>query len=194
MLREQIDRLDAVVFTHQHRDHIAGLDDIRSYNFLQKKSMPIYGNEHVIAQLKREFHYVFENEYPGVPQIKINKISLAPFYVKDLEFLPIEVYHQKLLVYGFRIGDFTYITDANFIPQESFEKMLGTQWLVINALQREDHVSHFTLYEAIEVIRKINPKRAYLTHLSHKMGFHTEVSEELPPNIYLAYDGLSFTI
>lgn len=194
MLRSKIERLDAIVFTHQHRDHIAGLDDVRSYNFLQQKAMPIYGNSYVIDQIKREFHYVFENKYPGIPQLEIHEITSNPFLIEGLKFTPIEVLHHKLPVYGFRIGDFTYITDANFIPGDSIRKIKGTRVLVINALQRADHISHFNLEGALNAIRHINPEIAYLTHLSHKLGFHAEVSEELPTNTYLAYDGLSINI
>lgn len=191
VLRSGIQRLDAILFTHQHRDHIAGLDDVRSFNFVQKKAMPIYGNELVIQQIKREFHYVFENKYPGIPQLEIHQIDDNPFSIQGLPIIPIKVLHHKLPVLGFRINDLTYITDANSIPEPEYEKILGTKTLVINALQKDDHLSHFTLEEALEVIDKLKPEKAYLTHISHKMGLHKNVSEELPPNVELAFDGLS---
>ena len=191
VLRSGIQKLDAILFTHQHRDHVAGLDDVRSFNFKQKKAMPIYGNELVIEQLRREFHYVFEKKYPGIPQLEIHRIDKKPFSVLGLPVTPIEVLHHKLPVLGFRIKDFTYITDANTIPEKELEKIVGTKTLVLNALQKDDHISHFTLDEALKVIEMIQPKKAYLTHISHKMGLHEEVSKELPPNVFLAYDGLS---
>lgn len=191
VLRSGINQLDAILFTHQHRDHIAGLDDVRSFNFVQKKAMPIYGNELVIQQIKREFHYVFENKYPGIPQLEIHQIDDNPFSIHDLSIIPIKVLHHNLPVLGFRINDLTYITDANSIPEIEFVKIMGTKTLVINALQKDDHLSHFTLKEALEIIDKLQPEKAYLTHISHKMGLHQLVSEELPQNVKLAYDGLS---
>lgn len=191
VLRSGIKKLDAILFTHEHRDHIAGLDDVRSFNFKQNKAMPIYGNHLVMNQIRREFHYVFENKYPGIPQLEVNEIQNEPFFVDDLCITPIEVLHHKLPVYGFRINDFTYITDANIIPEKELEKIYGTKILVINALQKDDHLSHFTLKEALDVIEKIQPEKAFLTHISHNMGLHDEVKKELPPNVYLAYDGLS---
>ena len=191
VLRSGIQKLDALLFTHQHRDHVAGLDDVRSFNFKQKKAMPIYGNELVIEQIRIEFHYVFEKKYPGIPQLEIHQIDKKPFSVLGLPVMPIEVLHHKLPVLGFRIKDFTYITDANTIPEKELEKIVGTKTLVLNALQKDDHISHFTLDEALKVIELIQPKKAYLTHISHKMGLHEEVSKELPSNVFLAYDGLS---
>lgn len=194
ILRAGITHLDAILFTHQHRDHIAGLDDIRSFNFKQKKAMPIYGNDLVIDQIKREFHYVFENKYPGVPQLEIHQIDNRPFLIGDLAITPIEVLHHKLPVLGFRIKNFTYITDANTISEKEIAKIRGSKTLVINALQRDDHISHFTLQEALKVIDIIQPENAFLIHISHKLGLHDEVSKELPPNVNLAYDGLTITI
>lgn len=194
VLRVGIKRLDAVLFTHQHRDHIAGLDDVRSFNFKQKMAMPIYGNNYVIEQIKKEFHYVFESKYPGIPQLEIHEIRNEPFNIGDIPILPIQVLHHKLPVLGFRFNDFTYITDANSIPEEEYPKIEGTKVLVLNALQRDDHISHFTLDEALEVIKRIKPEKAYLTHISHKLGFYQQISKELPANVMLAYDGLSINL
>lgn len=194
VLRAGIQKLDAIIFTHQHRDHIAGLDDVRSFNFKQKMAMPIYGNVLVIEQIKREFHYVFESKYPGIPQLEIHEINGNPFSINDISITPIEVLHHKLPVYGFRIQDFTYITDANTIAEQELEKIVGTKILVLNALQKDDHISHFTLEEALKVIHMIDPEEAYLTHISHNMGLHDDVSRELPDNVYLAYDGLVINV
>ena len=191
VLRSGLKQLDAILFTHQHRDHLAGLDDVRSFNFVQQKAMPIYGNELVIEQIRREFHYVFESKYPGIPQLEIHQIDNGTFEIDGLQITPIEVLHHKLPVLGFRIHDLTYITDANTIPEQEFDKIHGSKILVINALQKDDHISHFTLDEALKVIDTIQPEKAYLTHISHKMGLHEDVSQELLPNVFLAYDGLT---
>jgi phosphoribosyl 1,2-cyclic phosphate phosphodiesterase len=192
MLRERVDRLDAVLFTHAHRDHTAGMDDIRSFNFLQKKEMPVFGQNHALDQLKTEFGYIFsESKYPGIPRIALNPIDKEPFEINNQEIIPIEVMHHKLPVLGFRIENFTYITDANFISEEEKEKIKGSEIIVLNALQKEEHISHFTLDQAVELIEEFNPKQAFLTHISHKLGLHSEVSKELPENIFLSYDGLT---
>ncbi len=195
ILRAGIRHVDAVLFTHEHKDHTAGLDDIRGFNFAQQAAIPLYAREQVINQLKREFAYAFdEHKYPGVPEIDVYEIDDKPFIVEGIEVIPILVKHYFLDVLGFRFGDFTYITDANFIADEELAKVKGTKVLVINALRKTKHISHFTLDEALEVIEKIQPERAYITHISHMMGLHSEVQRELPPHVFLAHDGLSLTI
>lgn len=191
MLRSQIQHLDAVLFTHEHKDHTAGLDDIRAFNFKQKQDIPIYASEQVLAQLKREFAYIFaEHKYPGIPSVETIAIENQAFRIKNTTLLPIRVMHYKLPVFGFRIENFTYITDANYIAPEEIDKIRGTEILVLNALQKEAHLSHFTLAQALEMIAEIAPKQAYLIHMSHRMGLHEEVSQELPKGVAFAYDGL----
>lgn len=194
-LRERITRLDAVLMTHEHKDHTAGLDDVRAYNFRQQRDMPVYGRASVLEQIKREFSYAFaEKKYPGVPRIQLHPIANEPFCAEGVTVTPVEVLHHRLPVFGFRLGDFTYITDANFIADEEVEKIRGSRVLVVNALQKEAHVSHFTLAQALEQVRRIQPETAYLTHLSHRMGRHAAVEAELPPNVRIAYDGLKLTL
>ncbi len=196
MLRENIKYLDAVVFTHEHKDHTAGLDDVRAFNFVQKKAMKVYATKQVQEALKREFAYAFANiKYPGVPEIALEEINAkTPFTINGVTLIPILVYHYKLPVLGFRIGDFTYITDANFIPEEEKEKIKGSKIIVINALRRQTHISHFTLEEAIALMDELKPEKAYFTHISHQLGKHEDVSKELPAYIKLAYDGLKLDI
>jgi phosphoribosyl 1,2-cyclic phosphate phosphodiesterase len=196
-LRARIDSLDAVVFTHEHKDHTAGLDDIRPYNYLQGiQELAIYAHPRVLAQLGREFEYAFtENRYPGIPILATNEIDKAqPFDVAGITFTPIEVIHYKLPVLGFRVRDFTYLTDCNFIAQEELEKAKGTRILVLDALQQSPHLSHFTLQQAIEVAQEIGAEKTFFTHISHKMGLHREVEKLLPDNMYLGYDGLNFDL
>ncbi|MBN2862127.1 MAG: MBL fold metallo-hydrolase [Bacteroidales bacterium] len=193
MLRENIKKLDLIVLTHEHKDHTAGMDDVRAFNYKSQDAIDIYAEERVQRAIKREFSYVFaEYQYPGIPRMRLNLISGSPFLFKGIEIIPVRVMHLHLEIYGFRIGNFAYITDANYIPEESKEKLIGVKVLVINALRKEKHISHFNLREAIDFIREIAPRRAYLTHISHQMGLHSKVSEELPAGIFLAYDGLSF--
>ncbi|QEK50671.1 MBL fold metallo-hydrolase [Pedobacter aquae] len=195
MLRHQIQHLDAVVFTHEHKDHIAGMDDIRAFNYKQQSAMEVYATEQVQHALKREFYYVFSDfKYPGVPLVNLNTIHDEAFMVGDIELLPIEVMHYKLPVKGFRIKDFTYLTDAKTVSEEEITKIKGSKILVINALQKERHISHFTLDEAIAFAELIGAEETYFTHISHKLGLHDEVSLGLPKGIKLAYDGLSINI
>jgi phosphoribosyl 1,2-cyclic phosphate phosphodiesterase len=195
MLRERVKRIDAILFTHAHRDHTAGLDDVRAYNFMQKMDMPVYGKQQVLDQLKIEYAYAFmKDSYPGIPRLLLNLIDESQFSVNGVGITPLPVMHLKMPVLGFRVENFSYITDANFIPEGTMERLAGTDVLVLNALQREPHVSHFNLKEALYMIEKIKPKQTYLTHISHKLGLHADVSKELPANVQLAYDGLQLEI
>ncbi|MDB5226136.1 MAG: fold metallo-hydrolase [Bacteroidota bacterium] len=195
MLREKVMNLDAVVFTHGHKDHVAGLDDIRPFNYLQNKTIDVYAEENVREILKREFAYAFKSDkYHGVPQINLKTIDEHPFTVGDIDFIPIRVMHKDLPVLGFRVNDFTYITDANFIEEKEMEKIKGTKILVLNALRKEQHYSHFNLEQALEIVNKIKPEAAYFTHISHYMGLHEVIEKQLPENVHLAYDGLKMDL
>lgn len=195
MLRQKIKTLDAVVFTHEHKDHIAGLDEVKAFNFFNKMRMPVYATERVQEALKREFAYIFaEDKYPGIPEIDVFTVTDKIIKVKDIELLPIDVIHYRLPVKAYRIKDFTYITDANYISEEEKEKIKGSKIIVINALRREEHVSHYTFQQAIDLMTELKPEKAYFTHISHQLGLHDEVSKELPYFIELAYDGLQIEI
>lgn len=195
LLSQKIKQLDAVVFTHEHKDHIAGLDDVKAFNFINKMRMPIYATKRVETALQREFAYIFsEEKYPGIPEIDLINFDNEPFYVGDILLSPVNVMHYKLPVKGFRINDFAYVTDANFIPEDEKLKLKNLNVLVLNALRREPHVSHFTFEEAIDLVNELKPKKAYFTHISHQLGLHETVSKELPNNIELAVDGLQLII
>lgn len=195
VLRLDLKQLDAVLYTHEHKDHTAGMDEVRAYNFRSGQDMPIYARPSVLAQLEREFSYVFaEHKYPGTPRIRTNTIQNEPFAVMGVPFVPIEVMHHKLPVYGFRIGDFTYLTDLNFISEEELEKVYGTRVLVLDALQRQAHISHFTLDQAVALAQRVGAHRTYFTHISHKLGLHRDVEQELPPHIRLGYDSLQIKL
>lgn len=195
MLRENVQRLDAVVFTHEHKDHVAGMDDIRAFNFKQKEDMNVFATDRVQEAIKREFPYIFsENKYPGVPLVRLNTISNQPFDINGIEFTPIDVMHYKMPVYGFRIKDFSYITDCNYIPPKEKDKIRGTKVLVIDALRKEKHISHFNLEEAIALIKEMEVEQAYLIHISHLFGKYADEMPNLPDGIELAYDGLKLTI
>lgn len=196
MLRHKVKTLSAILFTHEHKDHVAGMDDVRAFNFREERDMEVFCSERVEEALYREFKYIFEaNPYPGIPKVNVNLINKEPFEVDDqLNVIPIEVLHYKLPVLGFRFGDFTYITDAKTVSKEEREKIKGSKVLVVNALRLEEHLSHFNLEEALEFIREMTPERAYLTHISHLFGRHEEIKDMLPDNVYVAYDGLTIEI
>jgi len=195
MLVNDVKKLSALVFTHDHKDHIAGMDDIRAFNFVNKRAVDIYATPFVQDSLRREFPYVFEDlKYPGVPEINLHTIGEEPFTIGGLRFMPLPVLHFRLPVNGYRIGDFSYITDANHIPEETMDKLNGTKVMVINALRHEKHVSHFNLEEALEVIGRVKPEVAYLTHISHQLGRQIEIESVLPPNVRCAYDGLELRL
>lgn len=193
MLTQDVRKLDAIILTHEHKDHIAGMDDVRAFNYKSKDAIDIYAEERVQKAVRKEYSYVFaEYQYPGIPKMRLNPITDDSFNINGISIIPLRVFHYRLPVYGFRIGDFAYITDANYVPEETKEKMFGVKYLVVNALRKEKHISHFCLREAIDFIRQISPRKAFITHISHQMGLYREVTKELPPEIILAFDGLSF--
>lgn len=191
MLRENVQKLDAIVYTHQHKDHVAGMDDIRAFNYKFKKDMDIYCTAEVEEALIREFPYVFSTyKYPGVPEIKVHNIKNEPFNINGVEILPIEGLHYKLPVFGYRINDFVYLTDVSFVSEKEKEKMKGADIIVLDALRKTPHISHFTMEQAVELLEELQPKQGYLIHISHLMGLHNEVVKELPDFIKPAHDGL----
>lgn len=195
MLREQINRIDALLFTHQHKDHIAGLDDIRAYNFKQKTEIPIFGRREVLNQIETEFAYIFaSHKYPGIPSVTLHEIVNEPFMIDNIPFTPIDVWHHKMPVFGFRIGNFAYLTDVNRIPEDEIPKLLGLDVLILGALQQEPHISHFSLSQALEVVEMLQPKQTYFTHISHRLGTHRAVEKTLPNHIKLGYDGLKIFV
>jgi phosphoribosyl 1,2-cyclic phosphate phosphodiesterase len=192
MLRLNIKHLDAVLFTHPHKDHIAGLDDVRAFNFFMQKPMQVFANTLTEEALRRDFYYAFsETKYPGVPEIELITIDETPFRIGDIDVTPILVWHHKMPVYGYRFGNFTYITDANRIDGDEKEKIRGSQVLVVNALRKKQHISHFTLDEAVKLVEELQVPEAYFTHISHQLGFHQLINAGLPRHIQLAYDGLT---
>jgi phosphoribosyl 1,2-cyclic phosphate phosphodiesterase len=195
MLREKVRNVDAILFTHPHKDHIAGLDDVRAFNFFNKRKMDVYANSLTEEALKREFGYAFaDKKYPGVPDIDLNTITLDPFSIGDIFIIPVQVWHLKMPVLGFRFGKFTYVTDANRIDEEEKQKIRGTEIFVVNVLRKQSHVSHFSLGEAIDLVQELKIPMSYFTHISHQLGLHQAIEAELPDNIHLAYDGLVINV
>lgn len=191
MLVNNVKHLEAIILTHSHKDHISGLDDIRAFNYFQQSAMDVYAKEDVVSTVKKLFSYAFiEERYPGVPEIELHEIINQPFRIENTEIIPIRAIHNTLEIFGYRINDFVYITDASEIPTEEKDKMRDANILVINALRKNKHYSHFNLAEALSVIAEVKPRKAYITHISDQMGLHRLVQAELPPDIYLAYDGL----
>jgi phosphoribosyl 1,2-cyclic phosphate phosphodiesterase len=195
MLLSKQMKLDAVLYTHEHRDHISGMDELRSFNFMTKKRINLFGEKNVKKALVGAFPYAFKkSDYPGSPQVDFHIIDTYPFRVGEVEITPIRVMHHLLPILGFRIGDFTYITDAKYIPDSEKAKIFGSKIIVLNALRKQSHISHFSLTEALNQIREFSPKSAYLTHISHQLGLSSEIEKELPENVFLAYDGLELML
>jgi len=195
MLDSNISSIDHILITHQHRDHTAGIDDLRPIYYLNKRPISLYAENHVIQALKQDFQYIFNSyDYPGKPKINLRKIDNFPFLLSDFEIIPIRVMHHKLPIFGYRIGDLSYITDANYISSQEMKKLIGTKILIINSLQKEPHISHYNLQQSLELIEELNPDKAYLTHVSHNMGTYKSIQKELPENVFLAYDMLEIEI
>jgi phosphoribosyl 1,2-cyclic phosphate phosphodiesterase len=195
MLQHQVRHLNGILLTHEHVDHIFGLDDIRAFNWVQKQATDIYAEERVQIAIRRIFDYVFATDkYPGIPQMHLHLIENKSFKIGNLEIMPIRGFHHKLPVFGFRFGKLAYVTDVNRLEKAEIDKLRGLEVLVVNALRKEDHISHYSLSQALEVIAEVKPGKAYLTHLSHQMGFYNEVQAELPENVFLSYDGLEIEV
>ena len=195
MLRQNVKRLDSIILTHEHKDHIAGMDDVRAFNYRSNDAVDIYAEARVQEAIKREYSYVFSSSgYPGIPRMRLKTIENSPFMIKGIEIIPIRVMHWNLEILGFRVNNFAYITDASSIPKRGIELLKGVEYLVINALRKERHLSHFSLDEALSIIDSINPRKGYITHIGHQMGLYEKVEKELPRNVLLAYDGLSVDI
>lgn len=197
MLREKVKTLSGIIFTHEHKDHVAGMDDVRAFNYIEKRDMEVYCSKQVEVALRNEFHYVFQGfQYPGVPKVNLNRITKNKSFIvgKSLSIQPIEVMHYKLPVLGFRVGDFTYITDAKTITEEEKEKVKGSKILIINALRFTEHISHFNLEEALAFIDELKPEKAYLTHISHLFAKHDDIEKLLPENVFVAYDGMTIEV
>ncbi|MDP3916259.1 MAG: MBL fold metallo-hydrolase [Bacteroidota bacterium] len=195
MLTHKVRHLNGILLTHEHTDHIFGLDDIRAFNWAQKQPTDIYAEERVQIAIRRIFDYVFANyKYPGIPQMHLHLLENKPFMIGDLEVLPIRGFHYKLPVFGFRFGKIAYVTDVNRLEKPEIDKLRGLDVLVLNALRKEYHISHYNLDQALEIIAEVKPGKAYLTHLSHQMGFHGEVQSELPEDVFLSYDGLQVVV
>lgn len=195
MLNANVKNLNAILITHEHRDHVAGLDDVRAFNWVQRQPMDIWAEDRVLEAIQKEYAYIFaERKYPGIPEVALHQVFEHPFDILGITVTPIRVYHYKLPIFGFRIGDLTYITDASFISEEEKDKIVGTRVLVINAIRFQKSLSHFSLPEALKLIAELSPRKAYITHISHQMGFYRDVSRQLPDNVFLAYDGLEVEV
>jgi phosphoribosyl 1,2-cyclic phosphate phosphodiesterase len=195
MLREKVRHVDAILITHPHKDHVAGIDDTRPFQFFTKQPTEIYGSKMSLQGIRNEIPYAFENlKYPGVPKVNLNEINLNSVTIGDIPIQPILVWHHKMPVYGFRFGSFTYITDANSIDDSEKQKIKGSEIIVLNALRNESHISHFTLQEAVDLVKELDIPQAYFTHISHQLGLHAEINESLPKGMALAFDGLKLYI
>jgi phosphoribosyl 1,2-cyclic phosphate phosphodiesterase len=195
MLSNQVSHIDAILYTHEHNDHTIGLDDIRPF-FFRQGDIPVFAHKRVLDSLKRRFEYIFEseNKYPGAPGVSANVIENKPFDFNGFEITPVNAFHNRLQIFGFRLKDFAYLTDVKTIEKEEVDKLKGLKVLVVSALRKEPHPSHFNLEEALNFIEKVGPEKAYLTHISHQLGFHEEVQKDLPENVFLSYDNLKIEL